>query len=324
MVNQTIIAMTTQAFNSLLLQQTRNGLLRTAAQNAALCDCEQECLRVRIYLHTHTDSVLLRSGYPNKPLSSPQKRTPPSLVPYAEQSNTQFVKRKTQDVGKIQTSFNGSTVCNIQHPQDHSSDTSCWSKRRTFLRYVCRSRSMTQVFRHEVDAETPKLLVGHCQKTLWAIASGCFSHLSSAGLSIPKTLVKRIANGAATLAKLFSRVLFLTPPLRQRVQSVLPLRTRPQEPDQVWLRHTLAVRVCARPSLEQTRKRVRAEEWKVSEKEAWHGIIAVHSNEEVMTHYRCTSDDDIELTGLRLFARLLSVHVLILAYPHGCQSHPHE
>lgn len=48
------------------------------------------------------------------------------------------------------------------------------------------------------------------------------------------------------------------------------------------------------------------------------------SNEEVMTHYRCTSDDDIELTGLRSFARLLSVHVLILSNPHGCWSHSHE
>lgn len=109
--------------------------------------------------------------------------------------------------------------------------------------------------------------------------------------------MKRIANGAATLAKLFSRVLFLTPPLRQRVQSVLPLRTRPQEPDQVWLRHMLAVRVCARPSLEQTRKRVRAEEWKVSEKEAWHGIIAVVRASGAVGH----CDDVIEGgSGLRV------------------------
>ncbi len=39
MVNQTIITMTTQAFNSLVPYQTRNGLLRTAVQNASLCVC---------------------------------------------------------------------------------------------------------------------------------------------------------------------------------------------------------------------------------------------------------------------------------------------
>lgn len=58
MVNQTIIAMTTRAFNSLLLYQTRNGLLRTAAQNAALCVCERECLRVRICVYVDTQGLL--------------------------------------------------------------------------------------------------------------------------------------------------------------------------------------------------------------------------------------------------------------------------
>lgn len=54
---------------------------------------------------------------------------------------------------------------------------------------------------------------------------------------------------------------------------------------------------------------------------SWLLVARQRSNEEVMTHYRCTSDDDIELTGLRSFARLLSVHVV---HPLGCRSHPHE
>lgn len=39
MVNQTIISMTTQALDSRVPHQTRNRLLRTAAQNAAVCVC---------------------------------------------------------------------------------------------------------------------------------------------------------------------------------------------------------------------------------------------------------------------------------------------
>lgn len=59
MVNQTIIAMTTQAFNSLVPHQTRKGLLRTAAQNAALCVCERECLRVCICVYVGKTQGLL-------------------------------------------------------------------------------------------------------------------------------------------------------------------------------------------------------------------------------------------------------------------------
>lgn len=59
MVNQTIIAMTTQAFNSPVPHQTRKGLLRTAVQNAALCVCERECLRVCICVYVGKTQGLL-------------------------------------------------------------------------------------------------------------------------------------------------------------------------------------------------------------------------------------------------------------------------
>lgn len=59
MVNQTIIAMTTQAFNSLVPYQTRNGLLRTAAQNTSLCVCEHGCLRACICVYVGKTQGLL-------------------------------------------------------------------------------------------------------------------------------------------------------------------------------------------------------------------------------------------------------------------------
>ncbi len=141
---------------------------------------------------------------------------------------------------------------------------------------------MTQVFRHEVVffVDAPNRARKHCGPLLVDVfhiqVHGEFSSLERCvsvfvcvwvckrGFYPPdagETYHWHWYNASQTL----SRVLFLTLLLRQRVQSVLPLRTRPQEPDQVWLRHKLLVCVCV------LRKRARAEEWK----EAWRGVIAV-------------------------------------------------